>query len=455
MKFHLIGVGGAGMSVVAELLLAEGHEVHGSDRAKSANIERLADAGARVFVGHDADNLDPDAIVVVSSAIKESNPELARARQRGQRVIHRSQALALAAGERDFVAVAGAHGKTSTSAMIAVALEELGREPSWAVGSTLQGGASGGHLGSGTVLVAEADESDGSFLNYTPRVALVTNVEPDHLDHYGSRENFEQAFVDFAHTIVPGGLLVACSDNPGSLALAKQAAADGIRVWTYGRQFSDVGENQAQLRDTKNTDGRATGVVSLASDATQVPLELAVPGAHNLLNATGAWAVGVELGADPAPMARALGTFQGTGRRFELRGVVSDIRVIDDYAHHPTEVAATLETARQVTDGRVIVIFQPHLYSRTQNFAREFAQALGAADLAFVTSVYAAREEPADGVEGNAITDLNAALTYVPDMHDAARAAAHEAQAGDVILTMGAGDVTTLGAEIISILENR
>lgn len=451
MKFHLIGIGGAGMSVVGELLLAQGVQVSGSDRSESDNTRTLEAAGARVFIGHDAANVDPDAVLVVSSAIKDSNPELAVARSRGQQVLHRSQALALAAGDRDFIAVAGAHGKTTTSGMLASALAELGCDPSRAVGSTLAGGEPGGYLGTGSMLVAEADESDGSFLNYSPRVAIVTNVEPDHLDHYGTQEAFEEAFAEFARKIVPGGLLVACADNDGSSRLAQAAQMDGIRVVTYGR--AQGAENHVKVIDIETPDGMASGVFEYAGKS--FPVSLAVAGAHNLLNAAAAWAAGIELGIEPGAMAQALGAFHGTGRRFELRGEVNGIRVVDDYAHHPTEVEATLATARTVTDGRVLVLFQPHLYSRTRNFAARFAEALSHADSVVVTAVYAAREVPDDGDEADVIVRHLPSARFVPGMVDAAHVISSQARAGDLILTMGAGSVTTMGNVILADLEQR
>ncbi|MDP9800248.1 UDP-N-acetylmuramate--alanine ligase [Arcanobacterium wilhelmae] len=449
MKFHLIGIGGAGMSVVAELLLAQGAEVSGSDRSESANTRTLQAAGARVFIGHDGANVYPEAVLVVSSAIKDSNPELAVARSRGQRVLHRSQALALAAGDRDFIAVAGAHGKTTTSGMLASALGELGLDPSRAVGSTLAGGEPGGYLGTGSMLVAEADESDGSFLNYSPRVAIVTNVEPDHLDHYGTREAFEEAFAEFARRIVPGGLLVACADNDGSMRLARVAASEGIRVVTYGR--GEGLERHVKVSDVDTPGGLASGVFEFAGES--FPVSLHVAGAHNLLNAAAVWSAGVELGVEGAAMARALGAFRGTGRRFELRGEVGGIRVIDDYAHHPTEVEATLATARTVTDGRVLVLFQPHLYSRTRNFASRFAEALSHADTVVVTSVYAAREVPSDGDEADVIVAHLPSARFIPEMTEAAHTIAAEALPGDLVITMGAGSVTKMADVIISDLE--
>lgn len=439
------------MSVVADLLLAQGHSVHGSDRADSQNVRRLRDAGAVVAVGHAQENVDDDAIVVVSSAIKPENPELHIARARGQKIMHRSQALAFAAQNKDFVAVAGAHGKTSTTGMLAVALAELGLDPSRAIGGSLAGGLSGGYLGSGQILVAEADESDQSFLNYAPRVALVLNIEADHLDHYGTLEKFEQAFVDFSQCIVPGGLLVCCADNDGSRALAEQAVQAGARVWTYGRTECSIGQAHALLRDPDaDSDAQCARIVF---DAQNYELKMAVPGEHMLLNAVGAWLVGVELGIAGQDMARALQAFRGTGRRFERRGEQRGIKVIDDYAHHPTEVEATLRTAKSLFSGKVRVLFQPHLYSRTKNFAQRFAQALSLADDVVVTSVYAAREVPSDGVEGDAITAFLPTADYIPDRIQAAHEIARRAEPGDAILTVGAGDVTELGAVILEELE--
>lgn len=445
MKFYLIGIGGAGMNVVARLLRARGHEVSGSDRTESATTDALVREGIAVFVGHDAANVPADAIVVRSTAITPANPEYAIALDRGQEVWHRSQALAFASEGQDFIAVAGAHGKTSTSGMLAVAFDSLGLDPSRAIGGTLAGGAAGGYLGTGDVLIAEADESDGSFLNYSPRVAMVTNIEPDHLDHYGSVAAFEQAFVDFAHRIVPGGLLVVCTDSPGGERLANAVASD-LRIVTYGRRPRSGDHVLLELA------GEGWNITR--GDVT-VRLRMSVPGDHMALNASGAWAVGVELGIDATEMADALGLFRGTGRRFEDRGEAGGVRVIDDYAHHPTEVEATIRTALEQTSGRVIVLFQPHLYSRTEKFAREFAAALDLADDVVVTSVYAAREVPSDGVEGDSIVAHSAKATYIADKHEAAREVARRAAVGDIVITMGAGDVTLLGPEILAEMSAR
>ena len=455
MKYHLIGIGGAGMSVVAELLMARGAMVSGSDAKASTATAHLIDLGATVFVGHDAANVPRGAVVVISSAIRETNPELAVARERGQQVLHRSQALALAAQGRDFVAVAGAHGKTSTSGMLAVVLRELGADPSWAIGGTISGVGAGAHMGEGATLVAEADESDASFLNYTPRLAIVTNVEPDHLDHYGTREAFEEAFVKFSRCIVPGGLLVVCSDDDGAARLGSRALSEGIRVVSYGRGEALVGgERHVRIGHESHVSGCARGTLDDGSGRYCVTLN--VVGAHNLLNAAAAWAAGVELGQEPAAMAKALSSFVGTGRRFEVTGEVNGVTVVDDYAHHPTEVAATLHAARErVGEGRVVVLFQPHLYSRTRNFATEFARSLELADVAIVTGVYAAREDPMEGVEGNLITDQMASGEFIADRCAAADWVADQARDGDLVLTVGAGDVTELAPRILERVANR
>ena len=448
--YHLIGIGGAGMAPVAELLAVRGLRVSGSDARDSATLARLRTLGIDALAGHDAERVTPDATVVVSTAVRPDNPELQRARELQRPVIHRSQALVRAAEGRDFVAVAGAHGKTSTSAMLAVALRELGHDPSYAIGGTVLDLGTGAHLGAGRAFVAEADESDGSFLNYAPVIAVVTNIEPDHLDHYGSQDAFERAFVSFAERVT--GLLVLCADDPGALRLARAVA--GTRpVLTYGT-VSDpgVGRGHVQVTDVElRPDGARALLRHHGEDAPPARLDLAVPGAHSLLNATAAWCVGVELGAPPQAMADALGHFTGTGRRFETRGEAGGVRVVDDYAHHPTEVAATLRTARLTAGaGRVVALFQPHLYSRTLAFAAQFAEALALADDVVVTGIFGAREDPVDGVDGRLVTDLLPGARYVAGREDAARTVADSARPGDLVLTIGAGDVTELGPIILA-----
>lgn len=447
--FHFIGIGGAGMSVVAELLAARGARVTGSDRADSDVLARLNEKGIRAFVGHDATHVDDDdATVVVSTAIRESNPELARARELGLDVIHRSQALALAASGMRFVGVAGAHGKTTTSGMIAVGLRTAGLDPSVAVGGIVPQFGSGAHLGTSDVFVAEADESDGSFLNYTPSIEVVTNVEPDHLDRYGTREAFEAIFVDYAKRLVPGGLLVCCAEDAGTARLSESARELGIRVVTYGRPDKSVVDADVTICDVEMTPSSCRARVSYGDISAE--LSLGVSGVHNILNAVGAWIAGVELGVEPGLMASSLAGFTGTARRFELRGTVGDRRVFDDYAHHPTEVSVAIEQARLVADGAdVTVVFQPHLYSRTRLFADRFAKALSGADHVVLADIYAAREDEDPAVTSGLIADQIEGAECVHDMHEAARTGARLAGSRGVLITMGAGSITQCADDVI------
>jgi len=458
-RVHLVGVGGAGMSAIAALLAARGVGVSGSDAADGPALVGLRDVGVEVHVGHDAAYVAGLAAgrdtVVVSSAVRETNPELAAARAAGLRVLHRSQALAALMADRDAVAVAGAHGKTTTSAMVATALLATGRDPSFAIGGTVLGAdgpPSGGRDGTGP-FVAEADESDGSFLEYSPLVAIVTNVEPDHLDHYGTREAFEDAFAAFAARIRPGGLLVACADDPGAARLvARVRGTRGLQVRTYGRTAgADV------LVGPTTPEPNGTWTTPLTEDGITTDVVLAVPGEHNGLDGAAAWLALRRLGLGRDEAAAGLAAFRGTGRRFEDRGTAGGVRVVDDYAHHPTEIAALLAAARQVATGRVVVLFQPHLFSRTRAFAGEFAAALAAADEVVVTDVYAAREDPDPAVTGATITDRmpTGKARFVADRLEAARAAAALARPGDLLLTVGAGDVTTLAPVILDELTAR
>lgn len=450
-SFHLLGIGGAGMSVIAELLLTQGAKVSGSDTRLTEITERLSSLGVVVYEGHDAKNLPSgdDVCLVISSAISQDNPELSEAKKRGYDILHRSQALALAACEHDFVAVAGAHGKTTTSAMIAVALDKCGYDPSWAIGGTVSGYGSGAHAGTGNVFVAEADESDGSFLNYRPRIALVTNIENDHLDHYESAKALDDIFEKFAETVSDDGVLIVCGDDERAAALGRIMIDRGRRVVSYGR--GDALEGAARhIRITEESvnKGHPAGRFSCDKGSADVNLSRIV-GVHNLLNAAGAWAVGVELGVDCTHMARAVECFAGTGRRFEDKGSVRGVRLVDDYAHHPTEVRATIQSAYEQAD-TVRVLFQPHLYSRTRDFAEEFAHALDLADEVIVTSVYPAREEPIEGVEGHLIVEhMSDSARFIPDRIEAARALARSAREGDLLMTMGAGDLNELSSLIL------
>ncbi|WP_116206002.1 UDP-N-acetylmuramate--L-alanine ligase [Amycolatopsis circi] len=456
-RAHLIGIGGAGMSGIARILLARGAAVSGSDAKESRALLSLRAQGATLFVGQTAENLgelaEPPSAVVVSTAIKETNPEFAAARERGIPVLHRAQALAgLMAGHR-VACIAGTHGKTSTTSMLTVALQNCRMDPSFAIGGDLNESGANAHHGEGGVFVAEADESDGSFLTYTPSVAVVTNVEPDHLDHHGTAEAYVKVFSDFVGQIEPGGLLIVCADDEGAARLGDEAAAAGVRVRRYGRVAS--GEGDVRVLDyAPAPDG---GVVRVALDGEEHDLRVAVPGEHMALNAIAALLAGLELGAPLDGMAAGLAAFGGVRRRFEFKGRAGDVRVYDDYAHHPTEVAAQLRAVRTAAgSGRVVVVFQPHLFSRTQTFAAEFAEALSLADEVVVLDVFGAREEPVPGVTGALIADrVTVPVHYQPAFDVAAGLVADLVRPGDLAITMGAGDVTQLGPEILAELDRR
>ena len=462
---HFIGIGGAGMSGIARILLARGAAVSGSDAKDSRTLLALRAQGATIAVGQCAENLDllPEGptVVVVSSAIKPDNPELVEARNRGIEVLHRAQALAeLMLGQR-VACVAGTHGKTSTTSMLTVALQHCRLDPSFAIGGDLNESGANAHHGTGGLFVAEADESDGSFLAFSPNVAVVTNVEADHLDHHGTVESYVKVFDDFVDRLTPDGVLIACADDPGSAALADRAAEAGVRVRRYG--FTATGPEDAILSDFHpiggTSDERAGGsevAVRLGDEI--VALKVAVPGEHMALNSAAALLAGLELGAPRDGLVEGLAAFGGVRRRFEFKGRVGGIRVYDDYAHNPTKVAAQLRATRLVTgEGRLLVIFQPHLYSRTRDFATEFGQSLSLADEVIVLDVYGAREEPIAGITGRLIADaidLPAdQVHYEPGFDRVPALIANLARPGDLVLTMGAGDVTVLGAEVLAALD--
>ncbi|WP_235863111.1 UDP-N-acetylmuramate--L-alanine ligase [Saccharopolyspora kobensis] len=443
------------MSGIARILLARGQQVSGSDARDSRTVLALRAQGAHIGIGHRAENLDqfdaaPTA-VVVSTAIRPDNPELVAAQERGITVLRRAEALAaLMAGHR-VACVAGTHGKTSTTSMLTVALQHCRFDPSFAIGGDLNESGANAHHGDGSIFVAEADESDGSFLVFSPSVAVVTNVEPDHLDHHGTAEAYTKVFEDFVQRIEPGGVLIACADDAGSAELADRAEAAGVRVRRYGK--TATGAADARLVDYRAEQG--TGVATVELGGERIDVQVSVPGEHMAGNATAALLAGLELGAPLGGLLDGLAAFGGVRRRFEFRGRARGIRVYDDYAHHPTEVDAQLRAARPVAaDGRLVVVFQPHLYSRTASFAAEFATALALADEVVVLDVYGAREDPQPGVTGKLIADqipLPAGkVHYQPSFTEVTPLVAGLARAGDLVLTMGAGDVTMLGAEILA-----
>jgi UDP-N-acetylmuramate--alanine ligase len=454
-RVHFVGIGGAGLSGIARIMLARGIEVSGSDAKASATIEALRALGAECFVGHAASQVAGADTVVVSTAVRADNPEVVEAGRLGLRLLPRSAALEAVMQGRRVVAVAGTHGKTTTTSMLTVALQHCGADPSFAIGGDLNESGSNAHDGTGDLFVAEADESDGAFLVYSPHAALVTNVEADHLDNYGTEEAYRAAFTEFLDRIDPAGFLVACTDDPGAADLVALAAARGLRTIGVGLGVAAEvrAENLRQVGSTSTFDvidrGRRLGEVRLL-----------VPGQHYVLDALAALACGLRLGFPFADLARGLGAYSGTRRRMELKGEVGGIRVYDSYAHHPREIAGDLEAARSLAGpGRIVVAFQPHMVSRTRIFGAEMGAALGAADEVVVMDIYVAREDPEPGVTSALVADavpLPAEhVVLEPSWSATAEHLVDRALPGDVILTLGAGDVTLLGPSVLALLEQR
>jgi UDP-N-acetylmuramate--alanine ligase len=447
---HFVGIGGAGMSGIARILLARGVPVSGSDRRDTPTLLALRALGARVALGHDEGNLGAAGTVVVSTAIREDNPELAAARRRGLRVLPRAVALAAVMAGKRSVAVAGTHGKTSTTSMLTVAVQACGADPSFAIGGDLNESGSNAHAGEGDVFVAEADESDRSFLLLAPHGGIVTNVEADHLDNYGDLAAVEAAFDRFLGTLDPAGFVVLCADDPGSARL--RGVPTPARVRTYGTA------EDADLRLLDIEVGRETTAWTAVLDGEVLGrVQIRVPGDHMARNSAAALLAGLELGLPVEGLIAGLGRFGGVHRRFELKGTVGGVRVYDDYAHHPTEVAAQLRAARAVAGaGRVVVAFQPHLYSRTREFATGFGAALGLADEVVVMDVYGAREDPVPGVTGAMVADAvplpAGRVLFEPSWSAAAPALAARARPGDLVITMGAGNVSMVGPEVLEAL---
>jgi UDP-N-acetylmuramate--alanine ligase len=450
---HFIGIGGAGMSGIARILLARGVPVSGSDRRDTPTLLALRALGARVAVGHDPAHLGDATTVVVSTAIRPDNPELVAARSRGLQVLPRAVALASVMAGRRSVAVAGTHGKTSTTSMLTVAVQACGADPSFAIGGDLNESGSNAHAGEGDVFVAEADESDRSFLLLAPHAAIVTNVEADHLDNYGSLAAVEEAFDRFVGTVDKAGFVVVCADDPGAARL--RGLDVPARIRTYGTaedadlRMVDVEVAQTGTSWTAVLDGRLLGRVGIQ-----------VPGVHMARNSAAALLAGLELGLPVAGLVDGLARFGGVHRRFEFKGAEAGVRVYDDYAHHPTEVRAQLQAARAVAGrGRLVVAFQPHLYSRTLEFAAGFGEALGLADEVVVMDVYGAREDPVPGVTGAMVAEAvplpAERVAFEPSWSATAPALAARARDGDLVLTMGAGDVSMVGPEVLEALRAR
>ena len=445
-QVHFIGIGGSGMSGLARIAISHGIKVSGSDASDSSVLDALRALGATIFIGHDAKNIAGADLIVYSNAIKSQNPERAAAVNSGKPEITRASALAILMSESTSIAIAGTHGKTTTSSMATVALQSAGVDPSFAIGGVLKSSGSNAHRGSGKYFIAEADESDGSFVAYHPHAAIITNVEWDHVDHFESEAEVFKAFDDFVQTI--SGFLVFCADDNG----AKQVAAKAkVKTLSYGKS-----EGAALKVDQINLSANGSTARVLWNGAKIGTLELSVPGEHNVLNAAAVLAIGLELGLPATALLDGLVKFHGAGRRFELKGSVGGVRVIDDYGHHPTEIKVTLAAAKRYCgSGKVIVIFQPHRYSRTRAFTKEFAEALSVADSLWLLEVYAASETPISGVSSSNIAKLIPHAHFEPNFLSVTEAVAAIASPGDVIMTLGAGDVSALGPLVLEELQKR
>lgn len=439
------------MSGIARIFTARGANVSGSDLQESTSLAGLRNLGVKVFVGHDANNVAGASLVVRSSAIPDSNVEIQAAKSKGIEVLERAQALAILLEGARSIAVAGTHGKTTTTSMLTVALQHCGFDPSFSIGATIRNSGTNAHQGSGDVFVVEADESDGSFIAYKPFGAIITNIELDHVDNFANLQAIDDIFADFVKSVQSDGFLVVCGDDPGVKRVLSQIPNVSQEVITYG--LSDdvdlkidrifVSSTAASARASYK--GRVLG-----------EMELAITGAHNLLNAAAALATAIKLGAAPQEVMAGLKLFTGARRRFEKKGEVRGITVIDDYGHHPTELEATLKTARIFAGtGRVLTVFQPHRYTRTKAFSEGFAKSLELADYTFLLEIYPASERAIPGVTSSLIASkMNPAkVIYEPSMPQVVEQVAMSAQPGDVILTLGAGDVSSLGKLILSALE--
>lgn len=450
-KIHLIGIGGSGMRAIANILIAKGYEVSGSDIKESPVIEKFRSQGATIHIGHDASYVKDVDAVVRSTAIRETNPELKAARELGIKILHRSDIVKAVLDVTKGIAVAGAHGKTSTTSMIGQILVEGQVDPTVIIGGEVDylGGSS--VAGKGDISVAEADESDGSFLKYNPHTVVITNIENDHMDHYGTMDNLLAAFVQFVNRLPKDGIAVVCGDNDNIRYVMSQV---DHTFYTYGFDES----NDYMARNVHYVDGHLVYDVYYKGQSI-ARLTLRVPGRHNVLNSMAAFITcHAVYGLSVEVCQKALSKFVGAKRRFETKGHVAGVWVVDDYAHHPTEIAATLKAAKELEKHRVICIFQPHRYTRTQLLANEFATAFTAADELYMTDIYDAGEDPIDGIDGRTIPDRIEAETgkqvnYVPNVDDIPKILSKVVRPNDLVITMGAGSINQYGPKLLELLE--
>ena len=453
-RVHFVGIGGIGMSGIAELLANLGYEVTGSDARESDVTQRLAQLGVGVQLGHDAAHVGAAEVVVVSSAIAAANPEIVEARRRRIPVIPRAEMLAELMRLRFGIAIAGAHGKTTTTSMVALVLERAGLDPTAVIGGRLSAFGSNARLGRGQSMVVEADESDRSFLKLSPALALVTNIDREHMEAYGSWEALNDAFVEFINKVPFYGAAILCTDDDAVRALVPRAIRRVITYGLAGESHPDVAGRDMQLEPFG---ARCTVVQSVEGQEVELgPLRLQGPGRHNLLNALGAVAVGLELQVPFRRIAAALGEFSGAERRFQVRGERRGVMVVDDYGHHPTEIAAVIAAARS-TGRRLMVVFQPHRYTRTRDLLAEFGTALSGADEVVLTDIYPAGEPPLAGVTVDSVAEsVRAAghcpLHVVPNLADLPGRVASLAKTGDLVITLGAGSIGAVGDRILTAL---
>jgi UDP-N-acetylmuramate--alanine ligase len=472
-RVHFIGIGGIGMSGIAEILLTMGYAVSGSDLRAGPVTERLAGLGATIYVGHAAGNAAASDVVVTSSAVAKDNPEVLEARARKIPVIQRAEMLAELMRLKYGIAVAGMHGKTTTTTMVAAVLAGGELDPTVVVGGRVDALGSNARLGKSQYLVAEADESDRSFLRLSPVLAVVTNLDREHMDSYADMADVEACFVEFMDKVPFYGAVTACVDDPMLRAILPRVRR---RVYTYGESAeadfrvrvlasADPTHDDETVMNGPPTDGppghRAIARFEVnARGLVLGPFELHVPGRHNVLNATAAVAIGVQLGIAPEKIAAGLKSFRGVDRRFQIRGVVAGVTVIDDYGHHPTEVKATLQAARECGYRRVLVMFQPHRYTRTRDLMADFAASFGDADGVQVLDIYAASEQPIEGVSGASLAEAIRAqqggrVMYAASMAEAVERLAADARPGDMVLTLGAGSVSLAGGMLLEALNGK
>ncbi|MCL2680581.1 MAG: UDP-N-acetylmuramate--L-alanine ligase [Coriobacteriia bacterium] len=445
---HFIGVGGAGMSALALVLLQRGVSVTGSDLKESRYTRELQRNGMDVCIGHDAKQLGNPEIVVVSTAIPEANPELKEARQRKLPIWQRAQMLAELTKDATTLAVAGTHGKTSTSSMLANALDNLNFDPGFCIGGEVEAFSANARQGSGELFVIEADESDGSFVWLRPAIAIITNLEAEHAEHYATYADLEKAFVEFVQRLKDEGTLIVCADDDSLMQLAH---ASGKQILSYGR----AADSTVRYSDVQPLCDRPGSNFLIHYQGKHYPASITLPGEHMAANATAVFAAAVTLGACPELTASALGNFQGVRRRFEFVGQIDDISIVDDYGHHPTEITATLAGARDLGYRRIVVVFQPHRYTRTQAFAREFGTAFDHADLVILTDVFSSGEAPIPGISGRTVVnsvlehDASTQIVWLPRKQILPDYLCRALRPGDLLITMGAGDVTAVGPEFM------